>query len=73
MKVFVWKAHGDISVYAVTDSLKDGILGCLSNEGFEIDRAKSYSWQEIQEMIYDAQESDSDMFEYGTGLCTVKE
>lgn len=73
MKVFVWKAHGDISVYEITDSLKDDILDCLSNEGFEIDKGKSYAWQEIQEMIYDAQESDSDMFEYGTGLCTVKE
>lgn len=73
MKVFVWKAHGDISVYAITDSLKDSILDCLSNEGFEIDKGKSYSWQEIQEMVYDAQEWDSDMFEYGTGLCTVKE
>lgn len=73
MKVFVWKTHGDISVYEITDSLKDDILDCLSNEGFEIDKGKSYAWQEIQEMIYDAQESDSDMFEYGTGLCTVKE
>lgn len=73
MKVFVWKAHGDISVYSITDNLKNDILVCLSNEGFEIDRGKSYSWQEIQEMIYDAQESDSDMFEYGTGFSTVKE
>lgn len=73
MKVFVWKAHGDISVYSITDNLKNDILVCLSNEGFEIDSSKSYSWQEIQEMIYDAQESDSDMFEYGTGFCTVKE
>ena len=73
MKVFVWKAHGDISVWAITDSLKEDILTCLSLEGFEIVHGKQYDWREIQEMIYDAQESGSDMFECGSGVVKVRE
>lgn len=73
MKVFVWKSHGDVSVYAISDGLKDEILEVLEQEGFEIDRDKTYSWVEIMDRIYDAYESDSDMFEYGSGIVTVKE
>lgn len=72
MKVFVWKAHGDISVYTITEKLKEDILTCLSHEGFEINDERDYSWNKVQEMIYAAQGSDSDMFESGTGIVSVE-
>lgn len=73
MKVFVWKSYGEVSVHTLTDSLKQDILEVLEQEGFEIDSEKDYSWKVIDGLVSEAQESDSDMFEYGTGLCTVKE
>lgn len=73
MKVFVWKSWGEVSVHALTDSLAQDILEVLEQEGFEIDSEKDYSWAMIDDLISEARCSDSDMFEYGTGFCTVKE
>lgn len=72
MKVFVWKSHGEVSVYAITDSLKQDILEVLEQEGFEIDSERDYSWAMIDDLVSEARESDSDMFEYGTGVVSVR-
>lgn len=71
MNVFVWKSHGDVKVYALNTELREDVLTCLEQEGFEIEN-ENISWGEIQELIYEAQESDSDMFEYGTGIVKLK-
>ena len=73
MKVFIWKSHGEASVYALTDAVAQDVLEVLEQEGFEIDSEKDYSWQEIDTLVSEAQESDSDMFEYGSGVVKVRE
>ena len=73
MKVFIWKSHGEVYVYALTDAVAQDVLEVLEQEGFEIDSEKDYSWQEIDTLVSEAQESDSDMFEYGSGVVKVRE
>lgn len=70
MNVFVWKSHGEVRVYALNITTRAEVISCLRSEGFEVD--SEISWAEIQDVIFDAQESDSDIFEYGTGIVKVK-
>lgn len=72
MKVFVWKSHGDIRVYALTEDLKDDVLTCLSQEGVEVEEGRDYSWGEVRNLICEAKDSDSDMFESGTDIVDVR-
>lgn len=77
MKVFVWKAYGDISVHAFTtdeqkEKLKKSLVEVLESQGNYNVKLES-SWFDIQEAIESEQYSDSDMFEYGTGFYKIKE
>lgn len=70
MNVFVWKSHGEVKVCALNTTTRAEIISCLMSEGFEVDSERS--WAEIQDAVFDAQESGSDMFEYGTGIVKVE-
>lgn len=72
MKVFVWKSHGNIRVHVLTDDLKDDVLLCLFHEGVEVEAGRDYSWREVRNLICEAQDSDSDMFESGTDIVDVR-
>lgn len=76
MKVFVWRSHGEIDVYAFETEdqksfLKTELVNALRQEGSEVNSESS--WGEIKQAIEDQRYSDSDMFEYGTGFTKVKE
>lgn len=76
MKVFVWRSHGEIDVYAFETEaqksfLKTELVNVLCQEGSEV--SSESSWGEIKQAIEDQRYSDSDMFEYGTGFTKVKE
>lgn len=72
VRVLVWKSHGDIRVYALTEAVKDDVLACLSQEGFAIDRERKYSWKQVRYLMLEAEECDSNMFEYGTDIVDVR-
>lgn len=75
MKVFVWKAHGGITVYAIETveqrlKLKHALVECLQAEG-EDSANNDLKLSEIISLIHD--QYNSDMFEYGTGVVRVEE
>lgn len=76
MKVFVWVSHGEIDIYHLEtkeqkQALKASLVECLVNEGSSV--TVEDSWDMIMECIEDQRYSDSDMFEYGTGVHRIKE
>lgn len=76
MKVFVWRSNSEIDVYAFEtleqkNELKKQLVECLIMEGSQVN--SDSSWSDIFEAIEDQRYSDSDMFEYGTGVETLKD
>lgn len=76
MRVFVWKSHGDITVYAFDteeqkSALKKQLVECLVLEGSDVN--ESSTWSDIFEAIEDQRYSDSDQFESCTGIEKVVE
>lgn len=82
MKVFIWKAYGNIELYAIetqeqraalADSLEEVLANCDAEDFDSEGMTDDQRFWELVDRAVEQSEYDNDMFESGSGIAKITE